>query len=231
MIIITEICLMPPKYRVVNLAGKILCYTTNFTYKSIRKQLSTVINFRDRNTIDFAIRLIDNDEILIVFKELKGFDSIPDDELFSNKLSLKPSEFIDAVLPGIGYLVNLTHLTICFLYITELPHEIRKLINLEHLDISDNKLTDLPTEIGKLINLEYLDISYNKLTDLPMSLKKLKKLNSINITYNMFPSIPYVINKLISLKTLNVYEHIYRTADYLDSIIKFKLKKPHLAIN
>ena len=183
------------------------------------------------NTVDFAIRIIDDDEISIVFKELKGFDFISDDKLFSNKLYLMPSEFIDAVLPGIGYLVQLTHLTMWNLGIVELPREIGKLIYLEHLDISDNKITDLQTEIGKLINLEYLDISYNKLTDLPMSLKKLKKLNSINITYNMFPSIPYVINKLISLKTLNVYEHIYRTADYLDSIIKFKLKKPHLAIN
>lgn len=230
MIIITEICLMPPKYKVVNLAGKILCYTINPTYKSIRKQLSTVVNFRDRNTIDFAIRNIDDDEILIVFKELKGFDSISDYELFSNKLYLEPRKIIDAVLPDIGYLVHLTHLSICYLDITELPHEIRKLINLEYLDISYNKFTDLPTEIGKLINLEYLDISYNKLTDLPMSLKKLKKLNSINITYNMFPSIPYVINKLISLKTLYAYEHVYRK-DYSDSIRKFKRTKSHLVIN
>jgi len=230
MIIITEICLMPPKYKVVNLVGKILCYTTNFTYKSIRKQLSTVINFRDRNTVDFAIRIIDDDEISIVFKELKGFDFISDDKLFSNKLYLMPSEFIDAVLPGIGYLVQLTHLTMWNLGIVELPREIGKLIYLEHLDISDNKITDLQTEIGKLINLEYLDISYNKLTDLPMSLKKLKKLNSINITYNMFLSIPYVINKLISLKTLDAYEHMCRMG-YSDSIRKFKLKKPHLVIN
>ena len=209
MIIITEICLMPPKYKVVNLAGKILCYTINPTYKSIRKQLLTVVNFRDRNTVDFAIRLIDNDEILIVFKELKGFDSIPDDELFSNKLSLKQSEFIDAVLPGIGYLVNLTHLTICYL-----------------------GLTELQPEIGKLINLEYLDISHNKLTDLPMSLKKLKKLNSIHINYNRFPRIPYVISKLISLELLKVYvKPRGLNADYYYSILKLKSKKPHLVIN
>ena len=209
MIIITEICLMPPKYRVVNLAGKILCYTTNLTYKSIRKQLSTVVNFRDRNTIDFAIRIIDNDEILIVFKELKGFDSIPDDTLFSNKLYLKPSEFIDAVLPDIGYLVHLTHLSICYL-----------------------GLTELQPEIGKLINLEYLDISHNKLTDLPMSLKKLKKLNSIHINYNRFPRIPYVISKLISLELLKVYvKPRGLNADYYYSILKIKRKKPHLAIN
>ena len=210
MIIINGICLMPPKYRVVNLAGKILCYTTNFTYKSIRKQLSTVINFRDRNTVDFAIQIIDNknNEISVVFKELKGFDSIPDDELFSHSLSLEPQKFIGAVPPNIGYLVQLTYLHINCL-----------------------GLTELTCNIGKLINLRYLDISNNKLTDLPMSMKKLKKLSTLNLTHNHFPVIPRVVMKIVSLNALIIHNPIeYRTWRYLESITVLKYKKPNLKI-
>ena len=210
MIIITEICLMSPKYRVVNLAGKILCYAPKPTYKSIRNQLSSVVNFRNRNTADFAIRIIDkeNNEISVVFKELKGFEHIPDDDLFSNSLSLEPQKFIGAVPPNIGYLVQLTYLHINCL-----------------------GLTKLTCNIGKLINLRYLDISNNKLTDLPMSMKKLKKLSTLNLTHNHFPVVPRVVMKIVSLNALIIHKPIeYRTWRYLDSIEVLKYKIPNLKI-
>ena len=208
MIIITGICLMPPKYKVVNLAGNILCYTTNLTYKSVRKQLSTVVNFRDRNTVDFAIRIIDNDEISIVFKELKGFDSIPDDTLFSNTLHLEPQKF-STIPPSIGYLKQLTY-----------------------LGIYDLGLVELPNEIGDLVNLIYLDIEDNKLTDLPISLKKLKKLNRLIMSYNSFPEIPRVVAKIISLEQLTIQRKPrYRTLRFTDSINALKQKIPHLLIH
>ena len=210
MIIITEICLMPPKYKVVNLAGKILCYTTNITYKSVRKQLSTVVNFRNRNTVDFAIRIIDNknNEISVVFKELKGFDSIPDDTLFSNTLHLEPQKF-STIPPSIGYLKQLTY-----------------------LGIYDLGLVELPNEIGNLVNLIHLNIQDNELTDLPISLKKLKKLNRLIMSWNSFPEIPRVVAKIISLEQLTIQRNPrYRTLRFADSINALKQKIPHLLIH
>ncbi len=207
MIIITGICLMPPKYKVVNLAGKILCYTTNRTYKSVRKQLSTVVNFRNRNTVDFAIIDNKNNDILVVFKRMEGFDSIPNNELFSDKLCLEWQN-IGAVHPSIGYLIQLTHLTIFNIGITELP-----------------------MEIGKLVNLEHLNISHNRLTDLPLSLKKLKKLEHLNMSYNEFPDIPRVVYKLISLSILTMFGGCdYYMVEYYDSINELKRKKPYLRV-
>jgi len=211
MIIITEICLMPPQlsYKVVNLAGKILCYAPKPTYKSVRNQLSSVVNFRDRNTADFAIRIIDkeNNEISVVFKELKGFEHIPENILFSNRLSIEP-EFVAGVPSSIGYLTHLNYL---------------------HIDCLG--LTKLPIEIGKLVNLEYLNISHNKLTDLPMSMKKLKKLRTLYMNHNPFPEIPLVIMQMVYLKQLLIYRHNeYRTWRYSDSIKMLKHKIPNLKI-
>jgi Leucine-rich repeat (LRR) protein len=209
MIIITEICLTPPKYKVVNLAGKILCYAQKPTYKSVRKQLSTVVNFRDRNTVDFAIRIIDNknNEISVVFKELKGFNSIPDDKLFSHTLHLEPQKF-STIPPSIGYLKQLTY-----------------------LGIYDLGLVELPNEIGDLVNLIYLDIQDNELTDLPISLKKLKKLEHLNMSYNEFPNIPRVVAKIISLEKLTIQRNPrYRTLRFTDSINALRQKIPHLLI-
>ena len=213
MIIITEICLMPPKYRVVNLAGKILCYTTNGTYKSVRKQLSTVVNFRDRNTIDFAIRIIENNEISIVFKELKGFDSIEDNYMWPIKDIMR--------IEQINFYNN-----------DVIPQDIRYMTQLTHLVIDSLDITELPDAVCELVNLVFLDVLNTILTDLPLSLKKLKKLEHLTLVNNRFPRIPIVISKLISIKSLQIYGGLeYRAADYSDSIIKFKLKKPHLAIN
>jgi len=207
MIIITGICLMPPNYKIVNLAGKILCYAPKPTYKSVRKQLSSVVNFRNRNTVDFAIRIINNNEISVVFKRMEGFERIPDNELFSDKLCLEWQN-IGAVHPSIGYLIQLTHLTIFNIGITELP-----------------------IEIGKLVNLEHLNISHNRLTDLPLSLKKLKKLEHLNMSYNEFPNIPYVVYKLISLSILTMFGGCdYYMAEYYDSINELKRKKPYLRV-
>jgi len=218
MIIITEICLMPPQlsYKVVNLAGKILCYAPKPTYKSVRNQLSSVVNFRDRNTADFAIRIIDkeNNEISVVFKELKGFEHIPDDRLFSEVL-INDALIIDryafsTIPPSIEYL---THLIL--------------------LQIYNLGLTQLPSGIGKLINLLTLDISHNKLSDLPMSLKKLKKLSTLTLNYNQFPKVPQAVMEIMSLRVLNMYGMEmtrYYTSQYSDSISALIRTNPNLKI-
>jgi len=196
-------------YKVVNLAGEILCYAPKPTYKSVRNQLSSVVNFRDRNTVDFAIRIIDreNNEISVVFKELKGFEHIPDNILFSNRLSIEP-EFVAGLPSSIGYLTHLNYL---------------------HIDCLG--LTTLPIEIGKLVNLEYLNISYNKLTDLPMSMKKLKKLRTLYMNHNPFLDIPLVIMQMVYLKQLFIHRHNeYCIWRYFDSIKMLKHKIPNLKI-
>ena len=207
---------MQPSYKVVNLAGKILCYAPNPTYKSVRNQLSTVVNFRDRNTVDFAIRIIDkeNNEISVVFKELKGFEHIPDDELFSSVL-IDNTLIIDrhafrTVPPSIEYLTHLIH-----------------------LKISNLGLIQLPCNIGKLTNLLVLDISHNKLSDLPMSLKKLKKLSTLTLNYNQFPKVPQAVMEIMSLRVLNMYGMEmtrYYTSQYLDSISALIRTNPNLKI-
>ena len=207
---------MPPplRYKIVNLAGKILCYTTKPTYKSVRNQLSSVVNFRDRNTADFAIRIIDreNNEISVVFKELRGFEHILDDKLYSNVL-INDALIIDryafsTIPPSIEYL---THLIL--------------------LQINNLGLTQLPRNIGKLINLRYLDVSSNKLTDLPMSLKKLKKLSTLILSYNQFPKVPRVVMKIASLRILHMRRDVrYYTLQYSDSISALIRTNPNLKI-
>jgi len=223
MIIINGICLMQTQqisYKIVNLAGKILCYAPKPTYKSVRKQLSTVVNFRDRNTADFAIRIIDkeNNEISVVFTELKGFEHIPDDELFSNV-------FINDVLFNDVLIID-RHT------FSAVPPSIEYLTHLNYLQISNLGLTQLPSGIGKLINLDYLNISHNKLTDLPMSLKKLKKLCVLDLECNPFYEVPQVVMKIVSLRILHMRRDVrYYTLQYSDSISILRLTNPKLIIH
>ncbi|XP_031286481.1 probable LRR receptor-like serine/threonine-protein kinase At3g47570 [Pistacia vera] len=97
------------------------------------------------------------------------------------------NNFYGTIPSGIGYLLNLTSLT---MYRDEfsgtIPEELGKLQNLEYLDLSTNKLTGkIPPSLGNLSKIIILWLTDNKLSEvIPSSLGNLKQLEILDLSQN-----------------------------------------------
>jgi Leucine-rich repeat (LRR) protein len=119
--------------------------------------------------------------------------------------------------------LNIVELTICNMYITELPNNIGELKNLKKLALSYNDLKEIDDNIGELQKLEYLNLQNNKIIKISNSINKLINLKYLNISYNYITKFPKLTN-LINLETLKIsnnnFEYVELYPNYLIHEIK-----------
>ena len=104
------------------------------------------------------------------------------------------------ILPEIGELKNLKHLTLNHNNITVIPTVIGNLINLEILNLTDNQIREIPKEIGKLINLKQLYLGKNQISEIPKEIGNLVNLKYLDLSQNKIMIIPPVIENLRNYK-------------------------------
>lgn len=116
--------------------------------------------------------------------------------LFLNKrtISIIPSQ--------IGYVKNLTTISLVNNYINHIPVQIGQLSNLEICILSMNKIKILPTEMGNLHNLKKLYLYDNLLETIPREICELPNLKMINASDNYISTIPTYIGNSTSLTKL-----------------------------
>ncbi|MDJ1473020.1 leucine-rich repeat domain-containing protein [Cytophagaceae bacterium DM2B3-1] len=98
-----------------------------------------------------------------------------------------------------------THLvSLSFLFIYDIPAEIRHMTQLTELHLSDNYIKSLPLEIGALINLKIISLARNQLNSLPSTFFRLKQLELVNLEGNELQKILIEIGNMHSLQILNL---------------------------
>lgn len=204
------------------------------------KNIKYFINLKDLNIEDRILKdgLLENLNKLILDYELieycddKNLKRRILERLFleENKLQFIKCEFENtqftsakistfelslSVILNINYLdqyTNITELDISFLYLKEMPVELKEMVNLKILNMSYNKFYKFSDDIYNLKNLEKLDIDGNKITTLDEKIKNLTNLKYLDISSNdlIFPDIIYDLNNLeilistfIDIKTLS----------------------------
>lgn len=106
--------------------------------------------------------------------------------------------------PEIGYMKNLTVLSISQNRLTELPDTIGYLTKLIELKASENLLESLPSSIGSLSKLVTLSVEKNRIAHLPPQLGQVKTLNTLDVSFNPLTVIPAEINRLKFLRRFNL---------------------------
>ncbi|MEJ5264326.1 MAG: leucine-rich repeat domain-containing protein [Bacteroidales bacterium] len=101
-------------------------------------------------------------------------------------------------------LEKVTHLSLRFRGVQQIPREIKFLINLEEIDAAYNYVTDIPWEFGALKKLKRIDFSHNRLQDIPGVICKNTHLVSLNLEGNLIRKVPAIIANLVNLETLNL---------------------------
>jgi len=95
-------------------------------------------------------------------------------------------------------------LDLSYLYITELPEELRAL-RLESLKLDHNELTVIPEWLGSMTSLRKLDLSGNeKLKSLPRSFKRLCNLETLDISATSLGKVPKCVREYKKLKKLSL---------------------------
>ncbi|KAJ3272281.1 Leucine-rich repeat-containing protein 63 [Terramyces sp. JEL0728] len=107
---------------------------------------------------------------------------------------------------AIGYMRNLTNLSLANNKIVALPDTLGYLEKLTELTVSNNELVYIPCSIGLLKNLTTLSLQRNNLTELPVEIGKLKKLEMIDVSNNPLELLPAEISRIFSLKLLRTNE-------------------------
>ena len=97
-------------------------------------------------------------------------------------------------------------LNLSFLYLVELPEELKALYWLEVLKVAGNDLKKLPEWIGNFTELKELDLDCNELSVLPDSIGKLTKLKSITLDENRLETLPDTFGNLKSLEVFALWE-------------------------
>jgi len=103
---------------------------------------------------------------------------------------------LTSIPPEIGYLKNLTILSLSKNRLTSLPDTIGLLSKLVELRVSENQLTTIPSSIGMLKKLTTLFLEHNQITHLPSELGQLSTLVYLDVSDNPLRVIPAEINKL-----------------------------------
>jgi len=101
-------------------------------------------------------------------------------------------------------LEKVTHLSMRFRGIQQLPREIKFLTNLEEIDASYNYISEIPWEFGVLKKLKRINFSHNRLPDIPGVICRHTPLISLNLEGNLIRKVPAIIANLINLETLNL---------------------------
>ncbi|MCX7985772.1 MAG: leucine-rich repeat domain-containing protein [Bacteroidales bacterium] len=101
-------------------------------------------------------------------------------------------------------LEKVTHLSLRFKGVEQLPREIKFLVNLEEIDASYNYISEIPWEFGALKKLKRINFSHNRLQDIPGVICKHTPLLSLNLEGNHIRKVPAIIANLINLETLNL---------------------------
>lgn len=116
--------------------------------------------------------------------------------LFLNKsnISIVPSQ--------IGYVKNLTTISLVNNSIKHIPTQIGQLSNLEICILSINAIKILPTEMGNLHNLKKLYLYDNLLETIPREICELPNLKMLNVSDNYISTIPTYIGNSTSLTKL-----------------------------
>jgi hypothetical protein len=115
--------------------------------------------------------------------------------LCCNRLSFLP--------PEIGYLKNLTVLSISRNRLVHLPDTMAHLVNLKELSVSNNRLTTFnPVVASALTKLTDLSLHTNRITYLPPEMGKMQSLVQLNLAHNPLTALPAEIARLKFLRGL-----------------------------
>ncbi|KAJ3256932.1 hypothetical protein HK103_005050 [Boothiomyces macroporosus] len=107
---------------------------------------------------------------------------------------------------SIGYMRNLTNLSLANNKIVALPDTLGYLEKLTELTVSNNELVYIPCSIGLLKNLTTLSLQRNRLKELPAEIGKLKKLEMIDVSNNPLEVLPAETSRIFSLKLVRTNE-------------------------
>ncbi|KAI8922756.1 hypothetical protein BC831DRAFT_376472, partial [Entophlyctis helioformis] len=102
----------------------------------------------------------------------------------------------------IGYLKNLTSLSVGNNRLTSLPDTIGLLTKLVELKANDNLLTSIPVTIAALTKLTTLSLEQNQISSLPPEIVALKSLVSIDVSHNPLDYLPAEIGRLKELRRI-----------------------------
>jgi hypothetical protein len=92
-----------------------------------------------------------------------------------------------------------------YLYLTEMPTELRKLRNLKVLYLNENEISQIDTTIiSHLVSLKELHLYGDKIKELPSALSKLTNLEVLELTANPLSELPGSVFELKNLRTLEL---------------------------
>jgi hypothetical protein len=100
---------------------------------------------------------------------------------------------------------SICELDLNYLYLTEMPRELRKLRNLEVLYLNENEISQIDTTIIDLLqSLKELHLYGDKIKELPFALSRLKNLEVLDLTANPLSQLPNSLFELKNLRTLEL---------------------------
>ncbi|KAJ5076982.1 leucine-rich repeat-containing protein [Anaeramoeba ignava] len=119
------------------------------------------------------------------------------------EINLRANNLVGDIHENIGYLENLTELSLDENEIYSIPNSIENLTNLKNLSLYSNLITVLPDSIGNLNNLENLYLFSNNIQEIPESCGNLTNLKIFDIDDNQLQSLPDSIGNMSSLEILD----------------------------
>jgi Leucine-rich repeat (LRR) protein len=136
--------------------------------------------------------------------------------------------------PWVGYLQQLTDITITNCRLAACPDSLGSLANLVNLDLTSNDLAELPESLARLQRLETLVLQGNRLKSPPSWLGQLTALRVLDLAKNGLREFPRQVLELTRLEQLDLRDNeitaVPEDLARLGGLRRLDLRATHLAV-